>query len=70
MTRALQSSAFVEHVVPVLQERGLVRREYAAGTLRHELFGAGPQLPSRHRATQLRLTSERQAADALLAAGR
>jgi FMN-dependent oxidoreductase (nitrilotriacetate monooxygenase family) len=49
---------FVEHVVPVLQDRGLVQREYAPGTLREKLFGHGPHLPDRHRATQIRVTSE------------
>jgi hypothetical protein len=47
---------FVEHVVPVLQDRGLVQREYAPGTLREKLFGHGPHLPDRHRATQIRVT--------------
>lgn len=39
---------FGEHVVPVLQERGLVPREYAPGTLREKLFGRGAHLPDRH----------------------
>jgi long-chain alkane monooxygenase len=39
---------FGERVVPVLQRRGLVPYEYAAGTLREKLFGAGPTLPARH----------------------
>lgn len=38
---------FVDHVVPVLQERGLAQREYAPGTLRHKLFGHD-QLPPTH----------------------
>jgi hypothetical protein len=28
---------FVDHVVPLLQARGITRREYAAGTLRDRL---------------------------------
>jgi len=44
---------FVDLVVPVLQERGLVQREYAPGTLREKLFGRGPHLPASHRAHSL-----------------
>jgi len=40
---------FVEHAVPVLQERGLMQREYARGTLREKLFpGRGPRLRAPH----------------------
>ncbi len=45
---------FVDHVVPVLQRRGLAQREYAEGTLRHKLFGRGDRLPERHQATRYR----------------
>jgi FMN-dependent oxidoreductase (nitrilotriacetate monooxygenase family) len=45
---------FVDHVVPVLQQRGLARTEYAEGTLRHKLFGRGDRLPERHPATRYR----------------
>ena len=45
---------FVDHVVPVLQERGLAQREYAEGTLRHKLFGSGDRLPERHPAARYR----------------
>jgi hypothetical protein len=31
---------FVDHVIPVLQSRGLAEREYAPGTTRAKLFGA------------------------------
>jgi hypothetical protein len=31
---------FVDHVIPVLQSRGLAQREYAPGTTRAKLFGA------------------------------
>ncbi|MFC5745832.1 LLM class flavin-dependent oxidoreductase [Actinomadura rugatobispora] len=37
---------FVDHVVPILQRRGLFRREYEGTTLR-DLFGL-PPVPSRH----------------------
>lgn len=39
---------FIDHVVPELQSRGLAQTEYAPGTLRDRLFGAGAQLPARH----------------------
>ncbi|WP_345426120.1 NtaA/DmoA family FMN-dependent monooxygenase [Pseudonocardia xishanensis] len=39
---------FTEHVVPVLQRRGLMRTEYAPGTLREKLFGADARLPEVH----------------------
>lgn len=45
---------FIEHVIPVLQERGLAQREYTPGTLRHKLFGAGDRLPARHPAASYR----------------
>ncbi|GAA2809150.1 LLM class flavin-dependent oxidoreductase [Mycolicibacterium pallens] len=39
---------FFEHVVPVLQARGLMQREYRAGTLREKLFGGGADISDRH----------------------
>lgn len=41
---------FVDGVVPVLQDRGVVQREYREGTFREKLFdgAAGPRLPDRH----------------------
>lgn len=39
---------FVDLVVPVLQDRGVYKRDYAQGTLRHKLFGEGAKLPTRH----------------------
>lgn len=48
---------FVEHVTPVLQDRGLMQREYAAGTLREKLFpGRGPRLNAPHPGAALRNT--------------
>ena len=46
--------AFIELVVPVLQERGLYKTAYAAGTYREKLFGAGPRLPATHAAASHR----------------
>lgn len=39
---------FVDHVVPELQARGRVQREYAGATLREALTGAGPRLADPH----------------------
>jgi FMN-dependent oxidoreductase (nitrilotriacetate monooxygenase family) len=43
---------FVEFVVPVLQQRGMVQREYRDGTLREKFFGRGPRLPTSHPAAR------------------
>jgi FMN-dependent oxidoreductase (nitrilotriacetate monooxygenase family) len=46
---------FIEYVTPVLQQRGLMQREYAHGTLREKLYpGRGPYLPDHHPARQHR----------------
>ncbi len=45
---------FVDLVVPILQERGVYKRAYAAGTLREKLFGAGALLPDNHIAASYR----------------
>jgi FMN-dependent oxidoreductase (nitrilotriacetate monooxygenase family) len=47
---------FIDYVVPVLQDRGLMKREYAPGTLREKFFGSGPRLPEWHPAAQYRST--------------
>jgi FMN-dependent oxidoreductase (nitrilotriacetate monooxygenase family) len=47
-------SDFIEYIAPELQRRGLMQREYASGTLRERLFGAGPYLPERHVARSYR----------------
>lgn len=39
---------FIDYVAPELQSRGLMQREYGAGTFRQKLFGAGSHLPDRH----------------------
>jgi hypothetical protein len=44
---------FIEAVVPILQARGLVQREYAPGPLRQKIFGH-PRLPTRHPAAAYR----------------
>jgi FMN-dependent oxidoreductase (nitrilotriacetate monooxygenase family) len=38
----------VDHLVPELQRRGVYKRDYAPGTLREKLFGAGPRLAPDH----------------------
>ena len=45
---------FIDHVTPVLQERGLAQREYTPGTLRNKLFGRGDRLPDTHPAARYR----------------
>jgi len=40
--------SFIELVVPALQERGVYKRDYAAGTYRQKLFGRGDRLPAEH----------------------
>ncbi|WP_250481735.1 NtaA/DmoA family FMN-dependent monooxygenase [Caballeronia sp. NCTM5] len=46
---------FIEHVIPVLQERGLAQREYAPGTLRQRMFpDTDGRLPDRHPAAKYR----------------
>jgi long-chain alkane monooxygenase len=45
---------FVDHVVPVLQRRGLMQTAYVPGTLREKLSRNGPYPPDRHPARRLR----------------
>ncbi|NNM75244.1 LLM class flavin-dependent oxidoreductase [Enterovirga sp. DB1703] len=46
---------FVDLVVPILQERGAYKREYAPGTFREKLFGPGrARLPQSHPAARFR----------------
>ena len=44
---------FIDAVVPILQARGLMQREYAPGPLRQKIFGDA-KLPSRHPAAAYR----------------
>jgi len=39
---------FVDLVVPILQERGVYKREYFPGTLREKLFTGSRLLPASH----------------------
>jgi hypothetical protein len=39
---------FVDLVVPILQERGVYKRDYRPGTLREKLFGRSRLLPPSH----------------------
>jgi len=43
-------------VVPILQERGAYKRDYALGTYRQKLFGCGDRLPDEHPAVAARWT--------------
>lgn len=43
---------FVELVIPILQERGLVPKDYDGNTFRDNLFGNGNRLPAHHPAKQ------------------
>ena len=45
----------VDLIVPALRDRGRYRQDHADGTLREQLFGAGPRLPSRHPGRQVRI---------------
>ncbi len=45
---------FVDLVVPVLQERGLFKADYAEGPLRQKLFGGNGRLSASHPAAQFR----------------
>jgi len=45
---------FATLVVPELQERGVFKRGYEAGTLRERLFGSGPRLTAPHPAAAAR----------------
>jgi FMN-dependent oxidoreductase (nitrilotriacetate monooxygenase family) len=45
---------FIALVVPELQSRGVMKRAYQEGTLRHKLVGSGPHLPPSHPAARWR----------------
>ncbi len=45
----------VAHVIPALERRGVYRRQYTPGTLRHKLFGRGDLLPDNHRGASFRV---------------
>jgi FMN-dependent oxidoreductase (nitrilotriacetate monooxygenase family) len=46
--------AFIDLVIPVLQERGAYKTSYAEGTYREKLFGAGARLGQGHAAARHR----------------
>lgn len=46
---------FIDHVVPVLTERGAYQTEYAPGTLRNKLLGNGDRLADEHRGASYRV---------------
>ncbi|TXH26232.1 MAG: LLM class flavin-dependent oxidoreductase [Mycobacterium sp.] len=45
----------IEHVVPVLTERGAYQADYQPGSLRHKLLGNGDRLPREHRGARYRV---------------
>ncbi|AWB90270.1 5,10-methylene tetrahydromethanopterin reductase [Salinibacterium hongtaonis] len=45
----------VEHVIPVLQARGVYPTEYAKGTLRNKLHGRGDRLPAEHKGASFKV---------------
>ncbi len=49
---------FVDHVRPLLVERGTMRAEYEPGTVRQKITGRGPHLDERHPARRLRAELE------------
>jgi alkanesulfonate monooxygenase SsuD/methylene tetrahydromethanopterin reductase-like flavin-dependent oxidoreductase (luciferase family) len=51
--------SFIDLVVPVLQERGAYKRDYAPGTYRRKLFSLGDRLPSEHPAALARWSADR-----------
>jgi alkanesulfonate monooxygenase SsuD/methylene tetrahydromethanopterin reductase-like flavin-dependent oxidoreductase (luciferase family) len=46
--------SFIDLVIPILQERGAYKREYAPGTYRQKLFALGDRLPDEHPAAAAR----------------
>jgi alkanesulfonate monooxygenase SsuD/methylene tetrahydromethanopterin reductase-like flavin-dependent oxidoreductase (luciferase family) len=46
--------SFIDLVLPILQERGAYKRDYATGTYRQKLFGRGARLPDEHPAAMAR----------------
>jgi alkanesulfonate monooxygenase SsuD/methylene tetrahydromethanopterin reductase-like flavin-dependent oxidoreductase (luciferase family) len=51
-------SDIVVHLVPELQKRGRYKLDYAPGTLREKLFGAGARLPSTHVGARYRILAK------------
>lgn len=59
----------VEYVVPELQKLGRYKTEYAPGSLRHKLFGAGDRLPAEHRGASYRIGGRNSTASRLIHQG-
>jgi transposase len=59
---------FVDGVVPVLQARGLMQREYGPGTLRRRVLGEGDRLPERHPGASYRYQRTQSSAPATASA--
>lgn len=53
-TRPGSLTDFVDHIIPILQDRGVAQREYREGTLRQKLFGNGDRLSPDHPAATYR----------------
>jgi FMN-dependent oxidoreductase (nitrilotriacetate monooxygenase family) len=49
----------VEYIIPELRKRGAYPEEYAPGTLRNKLHGAGDRLPETHRGARYKVSSSR-----------
>lgn len=60
----------VKYIVPELQSRGVYPTEYATGTLRHKLFGAGDRLPDTHPGSHYRVGGVRSTIDDYTGTGR
>jgi FMN-dependent oxidoreductase (nitrilotriacetate monooxygenase family) len=52
--------SLIELVLPVLQERGAYKHDYAPGTYRQKLFGRGDRLPDDHPAAAARWSAIRE----------
>jgi len=50
--------SFIDLVIPILQERGAYKYNYAPGTYRQKLFGRGDRLPDEHPAAAARWSEQ------------
>ncbi len=48
----------IEHVIPVLRDRGVYPSGYTPGTLRHKLHGRGDRLPEEHKGAGYRISAQ------------
>jgi long-chain alkane monooxygenase len=51
---------FIEYVVPILQERGLLKKEYTEGTYREKLFNKQPLLSNEHIGSRYRKINKKE----------